>query len=306
MDKLTPDITPADAPYGYCPTCGIMGVLRERRPNGDDRCAAGHSYPSAKALPAKPMDKNVTPITTAQARELADDIADPDMDNEIADGLRSLADQLDAALEQAAATAISRNCANEALVKATAERDAAARCETLERERDQWKANHDNQVAIKAAVLDRPDLGDRARSVLELRERLAASDAEWGAVHKAIGEPSIAPGESLAQKAHAVYQRCLLAETGWTQAREMGDAIGASLAASEGAGWVKCSERMPEFCHHVLIYSPHAGRVCDSYRIRPQREGHDARWWTHVGDFSMEYASHWRPLPPAPIEPGAM
>lgn len=47
-------------------------------------------------------------------------------------------------------------------------------------ERDHWKANHDNQVAIKHAVLDRPDLGDRARSVLELaadRDRLAAENA---------------------------------------------------------------------------------------------------------------------------------
>ncbi len=40
----------------------------------------------------------------------------------------------------------------------------------LRAERDQWKANHDNQVAIKAAVLDRPDLGDRAKRVLGLIE----------------------------------------------------------------------------------------------------------------------------------------
>lgn len=37
-----------------------------------------------------------------------------------------------------------------------------------EAERDHWKANHDNAVAIKAAVLDRPDLGDRAKRVQEL------------------------------------------------------------------------------------------------------------------------------------------
>ena len=35
-------------------------------------------------------------------------------------------------------------------------------------ERDRWKANHDNQVAIKAAILERPDLGDRATRVVAL------------------------------------------------------------------------------------------------------------------------------------------
>ena len=45
----------------------------------------------------------------------------------------------------------------------------------LERERDEarkeaamWKANHDNQVKLKAALMDRPDLGDRARKVVSL------------------------------------------------------------------------------------------------------------------------------------------
>lgn len=35
--------------YGYCPTCGKPGARRERRPNGDDTCIAGHVYPSAQA-----------------------------------------------------------------------------------------------------------------------------------------------------------------------------------------------------------------------------------------------------------------
>lgn len=38
------------APYGYCPTCGDAGAVRERRPNGDDTCVSGHKYPSAKAV----------------------------------------------------------------------------------------------------------------------------------------------------------------------------------------------------------------------------------------------------------------
>lgn len=37
-------------PYGYCPICGAPGVMRERRPNGDDRCANGHTYPSKDAV----------------------------------------------------------------------------------------------------------------------------------------------------------------------------------------------------------------------------------------------------------------
>jgi DNA-directed RNA polymerase subunit RPC12/RpoP len=34
------------AVYGYCPECGAKGVMRERRPNGNDKCANGHTYPS--------------------------------------------------------------------------------------------------------------------------------------------------------------------------------------------------------------------------------------------------------------------
>lgn len=43
-----------------------------------------------------------------------------------------------------------------------------AELERVTKERDQWKANHDNQVAIKAALLDRPDLKDRAKRIQEL------------------------------------------------------------------------------------------------------------------------------------------
>jgi hypothetical protein len=35
------------AVYGYCPQCGAKGVMRERRPNGTDKCANGHTYPSS-------------------------------------------------------------------------------------------------------------------------------------------------------------------------------------------------------------------------------------------------------------------
>ena len=39
------------AVYGYCPECGAKGVMRERRPNGNDKCANGHTYPSSASTP---------------------------------------------------------------------------------------------------------------------------------------------------------------------------------------------------------------------------------------------------------------
>lgn len=44
----------------------------------------------------------------------------------------------------------------------TAERDG------LRKERDMWKANHDNQAELHRAIKDRPDLGDRAKRVQAL------------------------------------------------------------------------------------------------------------------------------------------
>ena len=41
-------------------------------------------------------------------------------------------------------------------------------CEKLERERNEWKANHDNQVALKRIIAARPDLKDRAPMVEKL------------------------------------------------------------------------------------------------------------------------------------------
>lgn len=56
VDFWTPRAAPTmpqeprtSSPYGFCPVCGCEGVLRERRPDGDDICAAGHRYPSITA-----------------------------------------------------------------------------------------------------------------------------------------------------------------------------------------------------------------------------------------------------------------
>lgn len=40
----------SESPYGYCPKCGSPGRIRERRPNGNDRCENGHTYPSREAV----------------------------------------------------------------------------------------------------------------------------------------------------------------------------------------------------------------------------------------------------------------
>jgi len=48
--------TKMDAPYGYCPVCGEKGYLRERRIDGNDQCAKGHTYPSKNALKSKSED----------------------------------------------------------------------------------------------------------------------------------------------------------------------------------------------------------------------------------------------------------
>jgi len=41
--------------YGFCPKCGATGQSRERRMNGDDKCAAGHTYPSRESLSERPQ-----------------------------------------------------------------------------------------------------------------------------------------------------------------------------------------------------------------------------------------------------------
>jgi hypothetical protein len=45
---------------GWCPTCGEPGKSRERRPNGNDTCTGGHTYPSAKAVLTKPAQSYVS------------------------------------------------------------------------------------------------------------------------------------------------------------------------------------------------------------------------------------------------------
>jgi len=52
--------------YGYCPYCAAPGVERERRPNGNDKCEAGHTYSSSHAVtnPPVPPPTATTPAPT--------------------------------------------------------------------------------------------------------------------------------------------------------------------------------------------------------------------------------------------------
>lgn len=59
-------------------------------------------------------------------------------------------------------------------------------CVEAAREIHKWKAAHDNQVELRRQVLDRPDLGDRAASVISLRTQLEAVRKEmqvWKTAH---------------------------------------------------------------------------------------------------------------------------
>jgi len=58
------------------------------------------------------------------------------------------------------------------VIKMVEERDAAIA------ERDHWKSNHDNQVGIRAAIMDRPDLQERAKLVMALVARAEQAERE--------------------------------------------------------------------------------------------------------------------------------
>lgn len=60
--------------YGFCPTCGAGGVTRERRPNGNDNCERGHTYPSKDAL-NKPIINQVLQVSNL-VQGLAADMPD--------------------------------------------------------------------------------------------------------------------------------------------------------------------------------------------------------------------------------------
>lgn len=57
-----PEPAPSSSIYGYCPICGDMGVTRERKIGGNDRCCNGHVYLSTDAL--------IVPIALIEPKDL--------------------------------------------------------------------------------------------------------------------------------------------------------------------------------------------------------------------------------------------
>jgi hypothetical protein len=61
--------------YGHCPICGAKGVTRERRPDGDDRCANGHTYKSMHAT--TPPAAQPAPVQEPVAKDNSNYRLDP-------------------------------------------------------------------------------------------------------------------------------------------------------------------------------------------------------------------------------------
>lgn len=51
LKKIEARLVHEASAYGYCPYCSAAGTTRERRPNGNDGCENGHTYPSNTAVP---------------------------------------------------------------------------------------------------------------------------------------------------------------------------------------------------------------------------------------------------------------
>ena len=75
--------------YGHCPICGAKGVTRERRPDGDDRCANGHTYKSMHATtPPAPQPVPVKTYHDGKPWPVAPKPWVGLTDEEVAEGLR--------------------------------------------------------------------------------------------------------------------------------------------------------------------------------------------------------------------------
>ena len=69
----------ATSAYGCCPQCGLPGKQRERRPNGNDICEAGHKYPSKSAvacvMPKRPVPPPARLVANGHGFQLFDWLA---------------------------------------------------------------------------------------------------------------------------------------------------------------------------------------------------------------------------------------
>lgn len=79
----------SSTPYGYCPRCGALGIMRERRLNGNDQCVNNHGYPSSEAVypdalhpvqkPARREQSKISSKVTLAAYEVYSHIFQPQL-----------------------------------------------------------------------------------------------------------------------------------------------------------------------------------------------------------------------------------
>lgn len=97
--------------------------------------------------------------------------------------------------------------------------DETKRADDAERERDKWKASHDNQVNLRRALMDRPDLKERAflvqglateRDALKAKlEALTAENATFRNAQKACEDcdaPTVAEVKELRAKLNSITE----------------------------------------------------------------------------------------------------
>ncbi|WP_258141384.1 DUF551 domain-containing protein [Cronobacter sakazakii] len=72
--------------------------------------------------------------------------------------------------------------------------------------------------------------------------------------------------------------------------------------APVAAGWIACSERMPELNTRVLLYFPDYGGHIEDGCIGDEGDGHYHYFFD--GDSLRHEPTHWMPLPEAPGKEG--
>jgi hypothetical protein len=80
--------------------------------------------------------------------------------------------------------------------------------EELVKDRDRWKSSHDNQVNLRRALMDRPDLKERAALVAKLQNR--AEKAEAAYKQKTMMTLKETEGYELAKGAMGYIAQCLI------------------------------------------------------------------------------------------------
>lgn len=179
------------APYGYCPECGAKGISREKRPDGNDKCEAGHTYPSSKSkktCSANNIEKNQNKISQNKQSDVITLEQGQTMDIKQLTELIKEAVASKTATEGAEAVAsVAQKIADEILEKNKEFVDAAAAAELKQKEllsqaeaekakvielEKQVKANADELKALK-------DEKNAAIATKQFNDRMALIDVDY-------------------------------------------------------------------------------------------------------------------------------